>query len=130
MALINVTLRIVGLYFNETVSVDDATNPTVRDVLDAYIDRNRSLAVAGGLEYSRFPIDGNDFATTFTYHFPGLYNFDPDGVLTPPIDGTSLGKQTRPAGIYTLSENLEDQLDDKRVGLVWQYYVTDRKSVV
>ncbi len=120
---INVKLRIVGLYFNETVQVDETKDPTVRDVLDAYIQKHPNIAVPGGLEYSRFPIEDRDFATTFTYHYPGVFNFDGDGALVLPDDGLSLGKKTRLAGIYTLSESLEDRLTDRSVGLVWQFYV-------
>jgi hypothetical protein len=127
---IKVNLRIVGLYFNESVEVDETTNPTVRDVMDEYIKNNREIAKPGGLEYGRFPINGRDFVTTLTYHFPGLYNFEPDGVLTVPKDGTSLGGLTRAAGIYTLSESLEDQFSDTKVGLVWQYYVVSETGEV
>jgi hypothetical protein len=126
MALINVNLRIVGLYFNEMVIVDDndVTKPiTVRDVLDAYIKANPTLAKPGGLEYNRFPIGGRDFVTAFTYHFPGTFNFDGNDTVIIPPDGPSLGDQTRPAGIYTMAEALEDRFTDKSVGLVWQYYV-------
>ena len=137
MAVLNVTLRIVGLYFNEPVKVNSTASsvPTVRDVIDAYIKANPNLAKRGGLEYQRFPIMGNpdDFATTFTYHYPGEYNYDgnnelllqPDGP-----DGPTLGNQFRTAGIYRLSEDLEDNFPDKKVGLVWQYYVLNAAGIL
>jgi hypothetical protein len=133
MAMINVKLRIVGLYFNATVRVEDNPNLTVRDVMDEYIRMNPNLAVPGGLEYGRFPIGTTDFVTRLTYHYPGKYDFDGNNVLVPQpvgVDGPTLGKKDRPAGIYTLGENLEDQLLDKKAGLVWQYYVVSPGGVV
>jgi hypothetical protein len=130
MTPININLRIVGLYFNETVVVDADLNPTVRDVLDEYIKGHREIAQPGGLEYSRFPINGRDFVTTFTYHFGGDFNFDGNNVVQIPPDGPSLGKIERAPGIYTLSESLEDQFSDTKVGLVWQYYVVSAGGVV
>lgn len=127
MALINVKLRIVGLYFNATVRIDDTTpNLTVRSVLDEYIRLNPNLALPGGLEYSRFPIGNTDFVTRFTYHYPGEYDYNGNNVLVLQpvgVDGPTLGNQERPAGIYTLAEEFEDQLADNKIGLVWQYYV-------
>ena len=140
MALINVKLRIVGLYFNETVRINDKLGLTVRDVLDKYISEHPDLSVEGGLEYIRFPFPGSnkDFVKTFTYHYGGIYNFDANNrleVAPPPSlptsaapDGPTLGKQDRPEGIYTLSEDFEEELASgatRSVGLVWQYYVTD-----
>ena len=140
MALISVKLRIVGLYFNETVRINDKPNLTIRDVLDEYIGKHPDISVVGGLEYIRFPFSGNnnDFVKTFNYHFGGIYNYDANNrldVAAPPIlpttaapDGISLGKRNRLAGIYTLSEDFEDEFISsatRPVGLVWQYYVTD-----
>jgi hypothetical protein len=130
MALVNVNLRIVGLYFNEIVRVDDAPTTTVRTVMDEYIRLHPEIAVPGGLEYGRFPINGRDFVTTLTYHFGGDFNFDANKVVQIPPDGPSLGDQSRPAGIYTLSESLEDQFSDTKVGLVWQYYVVSAAGEV
>jgi hypothetical protein len=143
MASIKVKLRIVGLYFNETVRINDQPGLTVRDVLDKYISEHPDISVVGGLEYIRFPFPGNskDFVKTFTYHYGGIYNFDANNTLDvapPPSlptsaapDGPTLGNQGpaegRTAGIYTLSEDFEDELitgATRPVGLVWQYYVT------
>ena len=136
-----VRLRIVGLYFNETVTIGDRTNLTVRDVLDKYISDHPNISVIGGLEYIRFPFpdNDNDFVKTFSYHYGGIYNFDANNRLevapfgSKPTnvapDGPTLGKQERPSGIYTLSEDFEDELVSsatKSVGMVWQYYVTDK----
>ncbi len=141
MAQINVKLRIVGLYFHENVKITDKPGLTVRDVLDKYISEHSDLSVAGGLEYIRFPFEknGRDFVKTFNYNFGGTYNYEGDGTLvvatnpelpTPTApDGISLGKQEREEGIYTLSEDFEDEFTSpatKAVGLVWQYYVTDK----
>ncbi len=136
MALINVRLRIVGLYFNHTVRIEDARGLTVRDVLDEYIRLNPNLAVPGGLEYQRFPVLGNnnDFVTAFVYHFSGNYDFDGNNVIlmqpTGP-DGTSLGDNERREGIYKLAESFEDDgLLARGAGLVWQYYVVSAAGVV
>ena len=136
MALIKVKLRIVGLYFNHTVQIEDVPSLTVRDVLDEYIRLNPNLAVPGGLEYQRFPVFGNpnDFVTTFVYHFNGNYDFDGNNtIIMQPIgpDGNSLGDNKRPAGIYKLAESFEDDgLIAKGVGLVWQYYVVSATGLV
>lgn len=130
MALINVRVRIVGLYFNQPVSIEDNPNLTVRDVLDEYIRLNPNLAVPGGLEYTRFPIGTTDSVTTLTYHYGGVYNFDGNNVLTDPPDGPSLGNIDRPAGLYTLSERFEDDFTTLGVGLVWQYYVVSALGLV
>ena len=145
MAQINVTLRIVGLYFNETVRINDRRGLTVRDVLDKYISEHSDLSVAGGLEYIRFPfeINGKDFVKTFNYNFGGTYNYEGDNTLVvaanpelPTLaapDGISLGKQEREEGIYTLSEDFEDEFTSvatkEKVGLVWQYYITSNTGV-
>ncbi|MBC8151547.1 MAG: hypothetical protein H7Z72_01415 [Bacteroidetes bacterium] len=123
---INIKLRIVGLYFNKTVSIEKKDGLTVRDVLDEYISLNPDLSKPGGLEYSRFPRNiptGTDFLKTFTYHFEGDYDFNGNNVITEPSDGPSLGNIKRKEGIYTLSEDFEDSFADKTVGLIWQYYV-------
>jgi hypothetical protein len=123
MAIINVRLRIVGLYFNETIQINDNPNLTVRDVMDEYIRLNPNLAVPGGLEYVRYPVGTNDFVRAFSYHYDGSYNYNGDALDTTPPDGLTLGGVNRPSGIYTLSEDLEDDFRDTKVGLVWQYYV-------
>lgn len=148
MALIKVKLRIVGLYFNEKVSIEEPIDPTVkltvRDVLDKYISDHPDISVVGGLEYIRFPFPGanKDFVKTFNYHFGGIYNYDannrldvapPPSLPTPAApDGPTLGNQGpaqgRTEGIYTLSEDFEDELVSgatRPVGLVWQYYITE-----
>jgi hypothetical protein len=130
MAFINVKLRIVGLYFNKMVRINDVPNLTVRDVLDEYIRLNPNLAVPDGLEYSRYPVGPTDSVKTFTHHFSGSYDFNGNNVITTPPDGPTLGNNSRPAGIYTLSEDLEDQFSDTKVGLVWQYYVVSPTGIV
>jgi len=124
MPPINVKLRIVGLYFNETVEVTSSATLSVRDVMDKYIKNNPNLAVVGGLEYERYPIGTSDFVKTISYHYAGKFDYDGDGtlVLIPDgPDGPTLGKNERPAGIYTLSEDLEDEFPTKGVGLFWQF---------
>ena len=126
---INVNLRIVGLYFNETVIINDKTNLTVQEVVDEYIRLHPNLNVAGGLEYSLFQSGSDSFVTSFTYNYDGIYNFDASsGAKVIPPDGKTLGNITRPAGLYRLSEDLEDQFSDKSIGLVWQYYVTTKNG--
>lgn len=136
-------MRIVGLYFNETVKINDKPGLTVRDVLDKYVSENPDISVVGGLEYIQFPFLGSnkDFVKTFNYHFGGIYNYDasnrPDVAPPPSLptsvapDGPTLGNQGsaegRTVGIYTLSEDFEDELvtgTPRPIDLVWQYYVT------
>jgi hypothetical protein len=125
MPEISVRLRIVGLYFNETVKINDKQKLTVRDVLDKYISEHPDLSVPGGLEYVRFPLvkNGKDYVKTFNYHFGGNYNYDGDTPNLTVDDGTTLGKNKRDAGVYSLSEDLEDEFRTPNIGLVWQYYV-------
>jgi hypothetical protein len=132
MGEINVRLRIVGLYFNETVTIEDKEELTVRDVLDKYISDHPDLSVPGGLEYVRYPIfsDRQDYVKAFNYHFNGSYNFDADGVSDGRKDGRSLGKSERKAGVYSLSEDLEDEFTTSNVGLAWQYYVVSKGGSV
>lgn len=129
MALINVTLRIVGLYFNETVTINDKTNLTVQEVVDEYVKLHPNLNVAGGLEYSLFQSGSDSFIKSFTYNYDGIYNFDASvGPKVIPPDGKTLGNQTRTAGLCKLSEDFEDQFADKSLGLVWQYYVANKNG--
>ncbi len=123
--IINVRLRIVGLYFNETVTINNKRNLTVRDVLDKYIKENPDLSVPGGLEYIRFPLvrNGEDYVKTFNYHFGGDYNYDGDTPNVTVDNGTTIGNNRRDPGIYSLSEDLEDEFSTPNIGLVWQYYV-------
>ncbi len=136
MVLINVRLRIVGLYFNETVSIEDRPDLTVRDVMDEYIRLHPNLSVPGGLEYVRYPdvaipLKARDYVRTISYHFNSVYNFNADDSGAVPPDGNSLGNRLRTAGIYTLSEDLEDNFPDiNKVGLAWQYYVVSKGGVV
>ena len=136
MSTINVKLRIVGLYFNETISIEDRVELTVRDVMDEYIRLNPNLSIPGGLEYVRYPElpmrdPSRDFVRTISYHFNGNYNFDADRTGVVPPDGNSLGNRPRPAGIYTLSEDLEDYFPNiHKAGLAWQYYVVSESGTV
>jgi hypothetical protein len=133
---IKVRLRIVGLYFNTTVKINDNINLTVRDVMDEYIRLNPNISVVGGLEYVRYPKTGgsDDFVRTLTYHFGGKYDFNGDGDTNDAVDGKSLGNKTIAKGIYTLSEDLEDGIPGyqagNKVGLAWQYYVVGANGKV
>lgn len=133
MAAIKVKLRIVGLYFNKTVKILDSPTLTVRNVMDEYIRLNPNLALPGGLEYTRYPIGSVDFVRAISFHHDGVYDFEGNNIrnLQPAgPDGTSLGDNNRLPGIYTLSEDLEDEFTSRGVGLVWQYYVVGSNGTV
>lgn len=120
-----VTLRIVGLFFNEEVNIALSPNLTVRNVVDEYIRLNPILANAGGLEYE---LETDTTVKSFTYNFNGKFNYK--GIN--PVTGrtTSLGGKTRAAGIYTLSESLTREFTTANVFLTWQYYVVSRRGKV
>jgi hypothetical protein len=120
-----VKLRIVGLYFNEPVTITDRIGLTVKDVMDEYIRLHDDINTPGGLKYHTYISSrGTENIGTIIYHFNGIYNFDGNNTLSTPPDGRSLGDKDRLDGIYQLSENLEESLPDhSKTGLAWQYYV-------
>lgn len=131
---INIKLRIVGLYFNETIKIENSATLIVKDIIDKYVKANPLIDTVGGLDYETFtPVGGDPFISAFIYNFGGSYNFDADRTSTGAVDGKSLGKIFRKAGIYKLAEDVEDSFnntDTKNLGLVWQYYVSDKDERV
>ena len=126
---INIKLRIVGLYFNETIRIENVPTLTVKNIIDKYVKANPLLDTVGGLDYETFtPTGGDPFISAFIYNFGGSYNFDGDRTSTGAVDGKSLGNIARKAGIYKLAEDFQESFinaETKNVGLVWQYYVSD-----
>lgn len=111
----DVTLRIVGLYFNKKVKVDD-TVKTVQGVMDAYIKDNGNLAKPGGLAY--FHETDDDTLREVLYNYEGKFDIN---VETPKVEnqGKTLGGKTLKAGVRSLREL---RVDDNVI-LAWQYYV-------
>lgn len=129
MEEIKIKLRIVGLYFNKTVAIENKKGLNVKDVMDKYIHEN-PLSVPGGLEYTRATAYTVPelVITTIKHNFSGDFDFEGDNDEAGTADGPSLGDVKRESGIYTLTEDLEDHFpkDEKgkgRAGLAWQYYV-------
>jgi hypothetical protein len=122
MAAINVTLRIVGLYLNAPVNVDDNNPISVEDVMKSYVAAH-PIAAIGGLSYRAT----GDFMTSISHNYLGKFDFDGDGEITSPIDGPTLGGNTRPLGKYTLTER---SLNGGKARLIWQYYVVSPQGKV
>ena len=115
MALIKVKLRVVGVYLNTPVELDDKGGTlTVKDVMDAYIAQH-PLTEVGGFDYE--PKAG-PLLSSVSHNFGGVYDYNGNGSFTDSIDGKSLGNNTRVAGIYAL-----DGTSGGTVNLIWQYYV-------
>jgi hypothetical protein len=104
MPKIKVKLRVVGIYFNETVEVNKAHPITVKDVMVAYRAKY-PLSTPGGLDF-REQIGG-----TFPSILTIRYN------VPPGKKSLRSGRPLNP-GIYEISE----QAISSGV-LAWQYYV-------
>jgi hypothetical protein len=113
-----VTLRIVGLFFNKKVILNDVTTNTVKDVMDAYINAgNSNIAKPGGLTYKEDNKSPDSTLKEVSFHYEGTYDFNPNDAK-PPQSKTLDGKHL-PAGERTLKEL---RVDDNVI-LGWQYYV-------
>jgi hypothetical protein len=113
-----VTLRIVGLFFNKKVTLKDVTTNTVKDVLDAYINAgNNDLTKLGGLAYQEDNKSPDSTMKEISFHYEGKYDFNPND-SKPPQDKTLDGKKLD-SGIRTLAELRVNE----NVILGWQYYV-------
>ena len=128
MAKIN--LRIVGLYFNEEVNIPLKKGLTVKDVVDEYIKDKGNSSVVGGLSYTPNPYTTGSSVISFTHNFSGSFNYDGlPGISL--VDGPTLGKRKRKAGVYTLSEEtLKTELAEEKIFLTWQYYVVSKGGKV
>lgn len=116
-----VTLRIVGLFFNKKVEID-ATVKTVKDVMDAYRGTTRrKISDPEGLTYT---IESHDNTIKkISFNSNGKYDFEGD--IPANGNGKTLGGKTLSARVYSLSE--------RKLGpnaqLAWQYYVIDSNGV-
>jgi hypothetical protein len=126
MADIRVKLRIVGLYFNTTVTLDDAGSAdgvTIQQVMDAYKNAN-PITAPGGMEYMIQTGSGLFTPNTMlsiSHNYPGRYDFDGDGSIQS-NEAETLGNNVRSKGIYTLTEI---PLPYGNGVVAWQYYVED-----
>jgi hypothetical protein len=112
-----VTLRIVGLYFNETfeMAINETTN--VQKVVDEYIELKHDLS---------YGVQPNGSLASFTYDFNGKYNFNGFSG-TGPEDGPTLNNKNLQAGTYTLAEAM---IEETKTLLAWQYYVVAKSGTV
>lgn len=114
----NVTLRIVGLFFNKKVVLEDVESNTVKDVMDAYINAgNTDLDVPGGLAYSD---DSRNTLKEISFHYEGMYDFNPNDSTSP--QNKTLDGKVLSAGVRTLTELRVNE----NVLLGWQYYVISK----
>jgi hypothetical protein len=112
-----VTLRIVGLFFNESFDMTLKKSTTVKDVVDEFRRQN-----PGRLSYVEENVRPSP--KSFTCHLNGKYNFD--GMGGPAGDlGKSLGDNKLKKGEFTLSE-----ADLGTYKLAWQYYVVSKRGTV
>jgi hypothetical protein len=115
-----VTLRIVGLFFNKKVQID-ATVKTVKDVMDAYRKNGKDkTSKVGGLTYTTETHD--DTIKKISFNFDGKYDFEGDSPANG--NGKTLGGQHLPKRVYSLSERKLG----KNSQLAWQYYVLDKSG--
>jgi hypothetical protein len=115
-----VTLRIVGIFFNKKVEIDD-TVKTVKDVMDAYRrNGNDKTSKIGGLRYIIEPKDNT--IKKISFNFDGKYDFQGDSPANG--KGKTLGGQTLPPRVYSLRERSLG----KNSQLAWQYYVIDKNG--
>lgn len=93
-----------GRVLNWLITFEEGINPAIATLLDAARTK-RPLGVDGGLDYvattSTYPS-----MVSFSHNFPGILDFDGDGVLTGANDGPTLRGSFSPAGIYTLTEQM------------------------
>lgn len=136
MADIQVTLRIVGLYFNApvTVPVPAGGNVTVKDVMDAYIAAGNTIDKVGGLAYSVKEDYGQvgtySSISSISHHYGGKFDYNADGNIvalpagqtpTPAApDGPTLVGVLRDPGLYKLEEFA---IPGANGVVAWQYYV-------
>jgi hypothetical protein len=148
---IHVRLRIVGVYFNEIIKIEDEQVEQVQSVYDlmqVYIKAKGGVmkedvfnpgslvANPGGLE-----IDVRDVGTAphvpiyslhaVRYNYPGNFKFF-KGTTLQETTGATLGGKRRVAGILTLNEDMVCCLTPESVLVrsAFQYYVTDKDGKV
>ncbi|MCU0469423.1 MAG: hypothetical protein MUF58_12555 [Arcicella sp.] len=115
MTLIKVKLRVVGVYLNTPVELDDKGGGlTVKDVMDAYIAQH-PITEIGGFDYSP---QAGPLLQSVSHNFGGRYDYNGNGSFTDSVDGNSLGNNPISPGIYTLDGTFGND-----VNLIWQYYV-------
>lgn len=131
-----VKLRIVGLYFNSSVTIDDAkiqAGVSVKNVLDTYVAL-KPVTEAGGLAYAVKQDFGDPLSRpyesvlSFTHNFVGRYDFDGNGSTADTVDGPTLSGSDREEGIYKLQEGTIAGVTSGVLG--WQYYVESFAGVL
>lgn len=118
-----VQLRIVGIYFNRPIEFQEGADTTVFTVLHE-AQKQFPLSTPGGFQFVS-TTSTSPSIVSLAHNFPGKYDFDGNGSILDPVDGTTLSGYKRPAGIYELKEQ-------PIVGGVigWQYYVVRNGVVV
>ncbi len=127
-------LRIVGLYFNAPVTIDDAriaAGISIKDVIDAYVAAHplntpRGLAYTIKLDPSEPGADPFETLLSFSHNYDGRYDFFGDGNDMESGDGPTLSGSTREAGVYMLQENTIPGVTSG--ALVWQYYLQGKDA--
>lgn len=110
MALLNIRLRVVGVFFDKILTLTDVVSPTIKDVLDAAV-----VAAAGNFVYTaetRFDSSAGKASLTMK-----SFEHDLVGPLAP-----TLGGRSRIAGRYVLGETV-DSIGGSTIVRAWQYYV-------
>jgi hypothetical protein len=100
-----ISLELVGLYFNRTEKLAVGKTNTVQEVMDLFKDKVGDVRTVGGFDYmannSRNPM------LKIRHNYKG---------------GISRSGMCRLGGIYQLAEF---ESSDQKIALAWQYYVID-----
>lgn len=138
--MITVRLRVAGIYYNQVLEVEesdvDSGTATVKDALDKAREVGGGISTPGGFDYQALTnMQAGESrivrVLTISHNFRGEHISYDDTYETGPADlepgepevpsDLSLGKETRKAGLYTLTSQPVSGAGDVR--LVWQHYV-------
>jgi hypothetical protein len=115
---VTVRLRVVGVFYDKILTLDEPADPTVRDVLDF------AEKTSNGLFRYRAEVRFSDGKKKRVLSLTS-FQHELEKELFP-----SLGKQKRQEGIYEIKETV-DTVNENEIVHAWQYYVisADRKNI-
>jgi hypothetical protein len=125
LAQLNIKLRVVGVYFNRLITFDDGGKTATIETLHNAAMSQCPISRLGGILFTGSfeqpsgldPKKPNPIRAV-SHNYSGRFDFNGNGSLSDAVDGETLGGNSRPPGIYELSEQLINN------GLLaWQYYV-------
>jgi len=117
MAMIEVTLRVVGIFFNRTIKFEGGDQPKIKNLLEE-ARRQFPIEETNGFDYDATSGGVRPSSLIyFSHNFSGLYDYNADGSISPG-EGKTLSGKTRSPGLYKLQEQ-----DIEGGGLGWQSYI-------